>query len=47
MLKRIESIEQITSEIKILRRQVAEFQGIEQRCQQAEAALKAFEERNR
>lgn len=35
------------AEIKSLHRQVAELQGIEQRCQQAEAALRAFEERNR
>ncbi len=47
MPKESESTEQIITEIKTLRRQVAEFQGIEQRCRQAEAALKAFDERNR
>ncbi len=35
------------SEIHILRRQVEELKGIERRCHQAEAALKAVEERDR
>ena len=39
--------EQLRTEIKLLRQQVAELTGIEQRCRQAEAALKACEERNR
>ena len=47
MPKESESTEQIMSEIKALRRQAAELRGIEQRCQQAEAALKAFDKRNR
>jgi hypothetical protein len=47
MPKESESTEQIMSEIKVLRRQVADLRGIEQRCQQAEAALKAFDKRNR
>ena len=47
MLKETGSTEQISSEIKVLRRQVVELRVIEQRCQQAEAALKSFEERNR
>ena len=37
MPKESESTEQIMSEIKALRWQVAELRGIEQRCQQAEA----------
>ena len=47
MLKETGSTEQISSEIKVLRRQVVELRAIEQRYQQAEAALKSFEERNR
>ncbi len=39
--------EQLRSEIKALRQQVSELQGIEQYYRQAEAALKACEERNR
>jgi PAS domain-containing protein len=46
-LKRTESIEQISSAIKVLRRQVVELRVFERRCRQAEAALKSFEERNR
>lgn len=42
-----ERTKQSISEIKALRRQVAELKGIEQRCRQAEAALNAFEKRNR
>jgi len=38
---------QLMDEISTLRRQVAELQGVDQRCQHAEAALRAFEERNR
>ena len=47
MPKESETTAPLMAEIKTLRRQVAELQGIEQRCQQAEAALEAFEERNR
>lgn len=39
--------ETATAKIDALRRQLARLEGIEQRCQQAEAALKAFEERIR
>lgn len=42
-----ENIKRLIAEIDTLRRQVAELQGAEQRCQQAETALKAFEKRNR
>ncbi|MBT8332492.1 MAG: hypothetical protein KJP06_09215 [Deltaproteobacteria bacterium] len=34
------------TEIKTMRQQVAELQRIDQRCRQAEVALKAFKERN-
>lgn len=37
----------LMAEIEVLRRQVAELQGIEKRTRQAESALKAIEERNR
>jgi diguanylate cyclase (GGDEF)-like protein/PAS domain S-box-containing protein len=47
MPKEFERTEQLLSEIDALRRQVAALQGIEQRCRQAEEALRAFEERNR
>ena len=47
MTMKSEDIEQLNSEISLLRRKVAEFQGTEQRCRNAEAALKAYEERNR
>ena len=47
MLKETKNTEQNTYEIKASRRQVFELRVIEQRCQQAEAALKSFEERNR
>ena len=47
MSKKSECTEPLLAEINALRRQVAELQGIEQRCRQAEAALIAFEERNR
>ena len=47
MSKKLECTEPLLAEINALRRQVAELQGIEQRCRQAEAALIAFEERNR
>ena len=47
MLKEAGNTEKISSEIKVLRRQVIELRVIEQRCHQAEAALKSFEERNR
>jgi PAS domain S-box-containing protein len=47
MLKGKKNTEPVMSEIDILRRQVDELKGIEQRCHQAEAALKAIEERNR
>ena len=46
MPKEPERTEQIMSEIDALRRQVAELQGIEQRCRQAEATLNAFEQDN-
>jgi hypothetical protein len=39
--------EQLMDEISTLRRKVAELQGVDQRCHQAESALKAVEERNR
>ena len=35
------------SEVDVLRRQLERLKGIEQRCQQAEEALRAFEERTR
>ena len=41
-----EMTEPFLSEIMALRRQVAELRGIEQRCRQAEAALRAMEKRN-
>ncbi len=47
MLKKLENTAHLMVEIDALRHQVAELQGVEQRCQQAEAALQAFEERNR
>ncbi len=47
MPKEFEGTAPILSEIDTLRREVARLKGIEQRCQEAEAALKAFEERNR
>lgn len=47
MPMKFESTEQLMTENKALRRQVAELQGIEKRCQQAETALEAYEERNR
>ncbi|MFH1215507.1 MAG: diguanylate cyclase [Pseudomonadota bacterium] len=47
MLKELESTEQFMAEIEVLRRKIAELRGIEQRCRQAEAALKSLEERNR
>ena len=47
MPKGSDSTEPIMSEIEALRREVARLKGIEQRCNQAEAALKAIEERNR
>jgi len=47
MLQESVDTDQIISEVKALRRQVAKLKNIEQRCQQAEAALRAFEERNR
>ena len=46
MPKGPDSTEPIMSEIKSLRRQVARLKGIEQRCNQAEEALRAIEERN-
>jgi diguanylate cyclase (GGDEF)-like protein/PAS domain S-box-containing protein len=39
--------EQSMPEIEALRRQVAQLKEVEQRCRQAEAALRALEERNR
>lgn len=42
-----ESTVHLMAEIEALRRQVAELQGIEKCYQQAESALRAFEERNR
>jgi diguanylate cyclase (GGDEF)-like protein/PAS domain S-box-containing protein len=42
-----EQTARVVAEIEALRRQVAELQGIEKRYQQAESALRAFEERNR
>jgi len=47
MPKEFEDKVSILSEIDTLRREVARLKGIEQRCHKAEAALKAFEERNR
>ncbi|MEE4113390.1 MAG: PAS domain S-box protein, partial [Desulfobacteraceae bacterium] len=47
MPKEFEGSAPIRSEIDTLRREVARLKGIERRCQEAEAALKAFEERNR
>ncbi len=47
MPKEFESTAPILSEIDTLRREVARLKDIERRCQEAEAALKAFEERNR
>ena len=47
MTNKSESIKQLKAEIDALRKQVAELQGIEQRCRQAESALKSLEERNR
>ena len=37
----------LLAELEALRRRVAELQSLEQRCHRAEAALKAFESRNR
>ena len=47
MPKAFEGAEPNLSEIDTLRREVARFKDIEQRCQKANAALKAIEERNR
>ena len=47
MMNENKSTEPVMSEIDILRRQVDEMRGIEKRCHQAEAALKAVEERDR
>jgi len=47
LLKESGNTAPLMGEIKALQRQVVEFQGIEQRCRQAEAKLRALEERNR
>ena len=39
--------DQLLAELEVLRRQVAEMQGLEQRCMCAEEALRVIEERNR
>ena len=41
-----DSIEQLMTEIKTMRQLVTELTRIDQRCRQAEVALKAFKERN-
>lgn len=43
----LESTEQFMAEIEVLRREIAELRGIEQRCRQTESTLKSLEERNR
>ena len=47
MPKEFEGAEPKLSEIDTLRREVAQLKDIEQRCQKADAELKAIEERNR
>ncbi len=47
MSKKPENTALTIAEIDALRRQVARLEGIEKRCRQAEAALRAFEERTR
>jgi diguanylate cyclase (GGDEF)-like protein/PAS domain S-box-containing protein len=47
MSNRSTDVDQLKAEISRLRRKVAELEGVEMRCQRAEAALEAVEERNR
>ncbi len=47
MSNRSSDVDQLKTEISRLRRKLTELEGVEARCQQAEAALKALEERNR
>ena len=47
MLRKSKTKAQLLAELEVLRRQVAEMQGLEQRCMCAEEALRVIEERNR